>query len=65
MSNHIFFSLFAAFAIGMLVWGLKSGEMWLKYSSFRRDDHPIMFWISAAIMASFAGISIWAAIVSR
>ena len=38
---------------GVLAWGLKSGSMPAKPVSVARAEHPLLYWLWAAILALF------------
>jgi hypothetical protein len=62
MSDRLLFVLLTIFAISMLVGGLKTGRIWAHYSAYRRDESPVIFWVSAGTWLLFACISAGAAI---
>jgi len=61
-NDRVFFGLFAAFCVCMLVHGLKTGRKLLKYGWYQRTDNSVTFWFAAASWGLFAGVGIWAMI---
>jgi len=47
---------------GALAWGLKSGSMPAKPIEVARDEHPLLYWIWAAVLGLFTVGALLAAI---
>lgn len=62
MSDPLAFSLLAIPFIGYLAWGLKTGDMPMKYSSIARDESPRLFWAAAAFNGIIALVCVAVAI---
>ncbi len=65
MRDRIVFGVLSAACLAMLLWGLRSGEMPSKITSFRKDRHPILYWGAAATLAFFAVLNMLGAIKSN
>ena len=50
------------FALSLLLWGIRSGEMPSKLGAYNRVKSPILYWLSAGLIGLFAVLSLLAAI---
>jgi hypothetical protein len=62
LNDRIFFGAFSLVFAGLLLWGIRSGEMPSKLGAFQRVKSPILYWLSAGLIGLFAVLSLLAAI---
>ena len=51
MSDTLAFSLLAVAFVGLFAWGMKTGDMPVKYGSATRATNPKLFWMAAIFNA--------------
>jgi hypothetical protein len=62
MNERLVFILFCIISAAMLGWGLVSGEMLSKFGPYRKDEKPVLYWLSASVLGLFVIASAAAAI---
>ena len=51
--------------LGFLGWNVSDGVIYFKGSETRRVDHPVWFWLEAALFASLAILIIYTALTYK
>jgi hypothetical protein len=48
--------------LGFLGWAVSDGAIYFKGGVTKRADHPVLFWVEAAVLAGIAGVVIYTAV---
>ncbi|NIJ09594.1 hypothetical protein FHS31_003231 [Sphingomonas vulcanisoli] len=62
MSDRWYFAAFTVFCVGVFAYGIRTGRMPAKISSFDRRTQPTLFKIAGGSWLLFAAIGAWVAV---